>query len=169
MLRELPDELVCKVINCLPLVDRVSVACTSKSMLRLSKSRLVELNVEIHSYFEALGLVKWLASVAKESSQTVQQIELAMSKFAISEKDMPPSEARHFDIYGRSDFSSMLVPILMQEIPFCLFCNWITQNVDTLLIFDNYLKSACMDIVWNASPSCRIILQRMLTSSWCFL
>ena len=83
MLGELPEDVVCKVFDCLPLVDRACVACASRGMRRVSKTGLVDLNLEIHTTFEASGLVNWLKVIAEGSSNSLQYVRVAVMTYAL--------------------------------------------------------------------------------------
>ena len=78
MLMELPEELIVQVSNCLPLLDRVSLACTSKPLLEMSRRNLVEIMVDICNPLEAQSLSHWLAIIAKYSPLSLQRFEIAI-------------------------------------------------------------------------------------------
>ena len=78
MLMELPEELIVQVSNCLPLLDRVSLACTSKQLLEMSRRNLVEIMIDICNPLEAQSLPHWLATIAKCSPSSLQRFEMAI-------------------------------------------------------------------------------------------
>ena len=90
MLGELPEDVVCKVIECLPLADRASMACTSRDMRRVSKTGLVDMNLEIHTAFEASGLIKWLQVIAEGSSNSLQYVRMAIMAYALPSGHIVP-------------------------------------------------------------------------------
>ena len=84
MLQNLPEDLIYKVINLLPLLDRASVACTSWQLNNLSRQGIVDVDVELCTLHEAKHLVSWLSGFSYTSSESLQRLRICIPSLAIS-------------------------------------------------------------------------------------
>ena len=84
MLQNLPEDLIYKVINLLPLLDRASVACTSWQLNNLSRQGIADVDVELCTLHEAKHLVSWLSGFSYTSSESLQRLRICIPSLAIS-------------------------------------------------------------------------------------
>ena len=95
LLEELPAELICKIVQLLPIADRARLEAVSKRLHRLSLDSVTSLDFKLTSKLDVNGLGRWMKRLSSTPSQSsLQSLQILLGTQFL------PKPASGFDFWA---------------------------------------------------------------------